>query len=91
MFSRCAGSLVGLAREVPMCDPPRKWMRLTSSMVSGHVLDVALHEPLEPVLDADHLDAFERAADGGGADHAVDAGSGTAADEDCDFLWTVHG
>ena len=35
VFSRCAGSFVGLARDVPMCEPPRKWMRLTSSMVSG--------------------------------------------------------
>ena len=24
VFSRCAGSLVGLARDVPMWDPPRK-------------------------------------------------------------------
>ena len=35
VFSRCSGSGVGLAREMPMCEPPRKWMRLTSSMVSG--------------------------------------------------------
>ena len=35
VFSRCSGFFVGLAREIPMCDPPRKWMRLTSSMVSG--------------------------------------------------------
>ena len=35
VFSRCAGSCVGLAREMPMCEPPRKWMRLTLSMVSG--------------------------------------------------------
>ena len=35
VFSRCSGSLVGLAREMPMCEPPRKWMRLTSSIVSG--------------------------------------------------------
>jgi hypothetical protein len=28
-------SVVGLAREIPICDPPRKWMRLTSSMSSG--------------------------------------------------------
>ena len=33
--SRCSGFLVGLAREVPKCEPPRKWMRLTSSMEIG--------------------------------------------------------
>ena len=38
VFSRCSGFFVGLAREIPMCDPPRKWMRLTSSMVSGRTL-----------------------------------------------------
>ena len=34
-FSRCCGSSVGLARAMPMCEPPRKWMRLTASIVSG--------------------------------------------------------
>ena len=29
------GSLVGLARAMPRYEPPRKWMRLTSSMPSG--------------------------------------------------------
>ena len=37
VFSSSAGSFVGLAREIPMCDPPRKWMRLTLSIVSGVV------------------------------------------------------
>ena len=59
-FSRCCGSFVGLAREMPMCEPPRKWMRLTSSIVSGRdVLDVPLHDPLEAVADAEDLDALE--------------------------------
>jgi len=35
VFSRSWGSVVGLAREIPMNDPPRKWIRLTASMVSG--------------------------------------------------------
>ena len=35
VFSRCWGSWVGLAREIPMWEPPRKWIRLTSSMVKG--------------------------------------------------------
>ena len=34
-FSRPAGSRDGFAREIPMCDPPRKWIRLTTSMVNG--------------------------------------------------------
>ena len=35
VFSSNAGSVVGLARAMPMHEPPRKWMRLTDSMVSG--------------------------------------------------------
>ena len=31
----CSGRLVGFAREMPMQEPPRKWMRLVSSIVSG--------------------------------------------------------
>jgi hypothetical protein len=60
VFSRCWGSLVGLAREMPMYEPPRKWMRLV--FVDGEglgVIDVALHDPLEAVPDADDLDALE--------------------------------
>ena len=34
-FSRYSGRVVGFAREMPMFEPPRKWMRLTPSMVSG--------------------------------------------------------
>ena len=36
-FSSNWGSLVGLALEMPMYEPPRKWMRLTSAAVSGMV------------------------------------------------------
>jgi hypothetical protein len=46
-----------------------------------HVIDVALHDPLEAVTDADDLDAFEAAADRRGADHAVDTRRRPAADE----------
>ena len=61
VLEQCSGRSVGLAREMPMCEPPRKWMRLTSSIVERHdVVDVALHEPLEAVADADDLDALER-------------------------------
>ena len=91
VFSRCCGFLVGLAREMPMCEPPRKWMRLTSSMVSGVTWSTfALHDPLEAVADAEDLDALEPGADGGGADDAVDAGGGAAADEDGEFLRGAH-
>ncbi len=34
LSSRCS-SLVGLAREIPRCEPPRKWIRLTSGVVKG--------------------------------------------------------
>ena len=34
-FSSSSGSVVGLARDVPITEPPRKWIRLTASMVSG--------------------------------------------------------
>ena len=61
-FSRCSGSSVGLAREMPMCEPPRKWMRLTSSMARGATWSMSpLHDPLEAVPDAEHLDAREAA------------------------------
>ncbi len=53
------------------------------------LVDVALHDPFEAVADADDFDAFEAAADGRRADHAVDAGSGAAADENCEPLVTA--
>ena len=31
----CSGRLVGFAREMPMHEPPRKWMRLVSAIVRG--------------------------------------------------------
>ena len=74
-----------------MCEPPRKWMRLTA--VDGErrdVFDVPVHQPLEAVAHADDVHAFERGADGRGADHAVDAGGGSTADQDGEFLVTFH-
>jgi hypothetical protein len=35
VFLRYSGFFVGFAREVPSVEPPRKWMRLVSVMVSG--------------------------------------------------------
>src|SRR5438132_7970530 len=37
VVSSSAALLVGLAREMPMNEPPRKWIRLTASIVSGRV------------------------------------------------------
>ena len=72
---------------MPMCDPPAEVN--AADFVDGErhdVFDVALHEPLEAVADADDLDALERARMVGGADDAVDAGSGTSAHEDGDLV-----
>ena len=80
-----------MAREMPMCEPPRKWMRLTPSMVSGVTCSMSpLHQPLEAVAHADDVHALEGRADGRGADDAVDAGGGSAADEDGEFPVTFH-
>jgi hypothetical protein len=45
------------------------------------VLDITLHDPLESVADADDIDTLEPAADGGGANDAVDARGRAAADK----------
>src|SRR4030095_1835743 len=54
------------------------------------VFDVTVHQPLESVAHADHVHAVERGADGRRANHAVDAGCGSAADKDGEFLVTFH-
>ena len=54
------------------------------------VIDVALHDPLEPVADAEDVDAFEPGADGGRADDAVDAGRRAAADENRQLMVMLH-
>ena len=38
---RCFGLFVGFAREMPRYEPPRKWMRLASAIVSGMTCDVS--------------------------------------------------
>jgi hypothetical protein len=45
------------------------------------VVDVAAHQPFEAVADADDFDAFEAGANRRRADHAVDAGRRSSADE----------
>ena len=75
-------STVGLAREVPS-------MRPAAKMDAAHVVDVercgtsarvALHQPLEAILDAEHVDATQDGANRGRADHAVDARRRAAGD-----------
>ena len=46
------------------------------------MVDVALHDPLEAVPDAQDLDVLELGPDRGRANDAVDAGGGSAADQD---------
>ena len=90
-FSRCCGierrvgardADVRAAAEVDAADVVDRERR--------HVVDVALHDPLEAVADAEHVDAFELRADRRRPDDAVDAGRGTAADEDRQLLLLSH-
>ena len=54
------------------------------------MVDIALHDPLEPVPNADHLDAFEFTPDGGGADDGIDPRRRSASDEQGHFLMLSH-
>src|SRR5262245_19261244 len=54
------------------------------------VFDVAVHDPLEPVADADDLDAFELTANGSGRDDAVDTRRRPAGDENCEACLVSH-
>jgi hypothetical protein len=54
------------------------------------VIDVPLHEPFEPVADADDVEPFETGADRGRSDDTVDTGGRAAADEDCKTLMMFH-
>ena len=92
VFSRCSGFL----RRVRARDADVRAAAEVDAahLVDGqraHVVDVALHDPLEAVADAEDLDALEHAADGRGADDAVDAGGGAAADENGQSLLMAHG
>ena len=81
---KSSGRLVGLAREMPMHEPPRKWIRLVSAMVNRATWLVVSSraEPLESLLDSQHLDVRQRRADGRGADDDVDAGCRATGDDD---------
>jgi hypothetical protein len=54
------------------------------------MIDVAAHQPVEAVTDADDVEALDAGPDGGGADDAVNSRSGTAADEDDEPPVTFH-
>src|SRR5262249_54313236 len=85
-----------VAGRVGAADPE---MRAAAKMDAAHVVDaerhdvvdVAAHDPLEAVADAEDADAREHAADRGGADDAVDPGRGSAADQDCELRGRGHG
>jgi len=55
------------------------------------VFDVTVHQALESVAHANDVHAVKRGADRRGADHAVDAGGGSAADQDGELLVMFHG
>ena len=54
------------------------------------VIDVASHDPLEPVANAEHVDPFEPGPNGRRPDHAVDAGRRSAADENGQRMGVFH-
>ena len=89
--SSSAGSVVGLARAMPRCEPPRKWIRLTASMVSGVTWSMSpCISHSNPSRMPTTSRPFEPGADGGRGDDAVDAGGRTAADEDGEPLMMFH-
>ena len=51
------------------------------------VIDVAVHDPLEPVADADDVDARQPSPDRGRADDAVDTGGRSPGHEDRQFVF----
>src|SRR5258706_10896767 len=58
----------------------------------GHdVARVALHQPFVAFLNLDDVVAGEARTDRRCADHAVDSGSGSAADEDAESILGRHG
>ena len=80
----------GLAREMPRCEPPRKWIRLTASIVSGVTCSMSPSSTTEAVADADDVDAFEDGANRRRTDDAVDAGRRPTADENSELLVMFH-
>src|SRR5207247_8894444 len=56
----------------------------------GHMVDVTLHDPLEPVADAEHVDRFQPCPDRGGTDDTVDPRRRPAPDQDRQSLPLGH-
>src|SRR5205814_6387288 len=56
----------------------------------ARVRELAAHQPLIAVADAQHRNARQTSANGSGADHAVDTGSGAAADHDRELISICH-
>src|SRR5256885_1619234 len=54
------------------------------------MIDVAPHDPFESVANADDVEPFEPRANGGSAHDAVDAGRGSAADQNREAVVMLH-
>ena len=66
-------------------------MRLTVSIDERHdVIRVAVHDPLEAVLNAEHVDAGQARADRRRADHAVDSRRRSTRHQDRHFSSLSH-
>ena len=79
-FFICASDLVGLVREVPRIEPPRKCTPLTSSMCSTRCrseMPCASH--LKPSRKPDHFEVVIDRLNRHRADHAIDSRRRTAA------------
>ena len=50
-------------------------------LMRGDMVGASLHQPFEPVADAEHFDPLNRRPNRRGGDDAVDAGGRAAADE----------
>ena len=73
---------VGLVREVPSIEPPRRWM--PTDITDGQrlaMLRFARREPFEAVAKADDFESLVDAFNGGRRDDAVDAGRRSATDQ----------
>ena len=82
-----SGDVVGFSREVPSIDPPSRCTRDTSSIASGRSAGrIPADEVLEPIADADDLEALVERLDGRGRDDGIDARGRSAADEDAEAL-----
>src|SRR5437764_472092 len=68
-----------LPMPIARCPAPRP---IVMTRYQRDVVDVALHDPLEPVAHAEHVDGLEPCPDSGRPDDAVDARRRPATDQD---------